>query len=248
MTISLQKSVLSAVGALALLFNSGAAFSASSASAWIDWSTFKITPISVSSGLPIYSLSDEYSEVGVVSASDWDNWEDTQYGTAYDWTSPISGSLASSKAQADASELIATAKTSDGDFEAFTLRSATIEAAGSGILLFSVDYAISAEIDGDPLDFALALVFFEAELLTVDGWESTSAYSQVHLEGSWSAADLISKSKTLTLSLLVNEGDIISFSANSYANVSAVPVPAAIWFLGTALVGLISVGRRTKAA
>ena len=241
MTFSLQKSVLSAVGGLALLFNTGAALSASSASAWIDWNTFTITALDLGSGLPSYSLSDEYTNV---SANEPSNW---QYDYAYDWTSSISASLAGANAKADGSQLLASAQTSYGWSNAYAYRSATLQVNGSGLLLFRAVYVLNAAIDGHPGDYADASVSFGADIDSQNGWESTSTYSSLYLDGWWGSADQASKSKTLALALLVNDGDRINFHAQSSANVNAVPVPAAVWLLGTALVGLISVGRRRTA-
>ncbi|MBU2571469.1 MAG: VPLPA-CTERM sorting domain-containing protein [Gammaproteobacteria bacterium] len=239
MTISLQKSVLSAVGGLALLFNTGVALSASAASAFLDWSTFNITAIDLGSGIPDYSYSDKYTEVDV-EVDALHNW---QYDFENDWTSPISVSLGGSNAQADESQMLASTQTSYGYGLASVDRHATIEINGSGLLLFTADYDISAVIDGQSGDYAFAGVNFWADIFSQNGLETMTTSSFLELE-TFGFADQESKSKTLGLAFLVNDGDTILFSANSFANVTAVPVPAAVWLLGSALIGLISVGRR----
>lgn len=221
MTLSLQKSVLSAVGGLALLFNTGTALSASSASAWIDWNTFEITAVDLGSGAPSYSLLGE-------------------------WTSGASSSLPELNAVADGSQLLVSAPTSNSwsnDYGS-AYRTATFEVNGYGLLLFTADYAISAAIDGHPDDNAYAEVKFGAGYDSPNAYDFINAKSYFFLEGWRSSADQISKSKTLALALLVNGKDIISFRADSNVRVNAVPVPAAVWLFGSALVGLISVGRR----
>ena len=45
-----------------------------------------------------------------------------------------------------------------------------------------------------------------------------------------------------------NSPDIDAFQGNYMAPVSAVPVPAAVWLFGTALIGLVGFGKRRKAA
>lgn len=239
MTISLQKSVLSAVGGLVLFLNTGVALSASAASAYLDWSTFKITAIDLGSGKPNFSYSDKFTEVDV-EVDAFHNW---QYDFENDWTSSISVSLGGSNAQADGSQMLASTQTSYGYGFASVDRHATIEISGSGLLLFTADYDISAVIDGQSGDYAFAGVNFWADIFSQNGLESMTASSFLELE-SFGFADQESKSKTLGLAFLVNDGDTILFSANSYAHVAAVPVPAAVWLLGSALVGLISVGRR----
>ncbi|MDO8844991.1 hypothetical protein [Methylicorpusculum sp.] len=234
MTISLQKSVLSAIGGLALLFNTGTALSASSASASIDWSTFTIATL----GLDGYSFSDEWTNVYA------DAWPNSDWNWADDWISPISASVQGASAVADASQLFASADSSDGFSYASTTRGATFEVVGAGWLLFSADYVISAAKDGHPDDYADASVSFWAYIDSQNGGESSSSYSSVSV-GDWlGSANESSKSKKLGLALLVNEGDIIHFNAYASAYASNVPVPAAVWFFGSALVGLISYGRR----
>lgn len=239
MTISLQKSVLSAVGGLALFFNTGVALSASAASAFIDWSTFKITAINLGSGMPDYSLSDKYTEVDV-EVDALDNW---QYDFENDWTSFISVSLGGSNAMANESQMLASTQTSYGYGLASVDRHATIVISGSGLLLFTADYEISAAIDGQAYDYAFAGVNFWADIFSQNGLETMSASSFLELEP-FGFADQVNRRKTLGLAFLVNDNDTILFSANSFANVTAVPVPAAVWLFGSALICLISVGRR----
>lgn len=239
MTISIQKSILSAVGGLVLFFNTGVALSASAASAFIDWTSFKITAIELGSGLPDYSLSYKFTEVEV-EADAVDNW---QYDFENDWTSSTSVSLGGANAGADELQLLSSTQTSYGYGWASVDRQATIQIIGSGLLLITADYNISAMIDGQPGDYAFAGVNFWADIYSENGLETMTASSFLELESS-GIADQESKSKTLGLAFLVNDGDTILFSANSFAYVAAVPVPAAVWLLGSALIGLISVGRR----
>lgn len=249
MILSLQKSVLSAVCGLALLFNTGAALSASSASARIDWSTFTITAFDLGSGTPSYTLLNEWTVIEAYDSS-LQNW---QFDYASDWTRPISASSAVANAQADSTQLLASAQTSYGQSYAYARRSATIEITGSGSLVLTADYSLDAAIGGHPghsLDYAYPVIDLTAFFDTQDGggmWADSSLYLELYLDR-WTSVVRASESNTFALTLLVNDGDRINFTAFSRVSVLAIPVPAAVWLLGTALVGLVSVGRRRTAA
>jgi hypothetical protein len=115
------QTLISAIGGLAMLFSSGAAFSASTASALIDWSTFTITVIALDSGLPNYELSDEYSHVYSFSSSDNVN----------DWRSPILATSANGSASADQTSI--QASSNNGGFAGATREGTFSISNGHGI-------------------------------------------------------------------------------------------------------------------
>lgn len=233
MNILHYKPLLSTIGGLAMLFSTGTAYSASTATALIDWSTFTITAINLGSGLPTYTLSDESSAVYSLAETD----------SAYDWTSSIVANSADGLASADEDSINATS--TNGSF-AWAEREGIFTISGSGLLLFQADYALSVATDTIN-DYASAHIEFFAETESDTGFEYYFSISDLYTENNLVSS--LEKNKTLSLAFVVNDGDIVRFgaSANAYTS-SPVPVPAAVWFFSSALIGLIGFNNRKNNA
>ncbi len=156
---------------------------------------------------------------------------DSEVSTSGEGTAYSFGDAASSLAEASGlNDAIAT-----------TLADIEIELTGVGVVEIDFGFDLSVEsFDNGPIGFALAKVdvdgLIDAELF-ITGSDVTGIGSFETLAG------------VLTLSIDVDDFGLGPYSefvgVSSLAEVSSVPVPAAVWLMGSALVGLV--GYRRKA-
>jgi hypothetical protein len=113
----------------------------------------------------------------------------------------------------------------------------------AGTLSISFDYYLAYDISTETSEWAFA----DAEAILTIG--NDSVYDQLLVEAfNGMAFDEETPWYTLTLSYDLAAGECVDFSAMvaSQAEVSTVPVPSAVWLLGTALIGLVGLRRKMK--
>ena len=147
----------------------------------------------------------------------------TSTGTVTVNTTPASSCFATGTGSIDLSPLVLLDKSDDntsGLLEG-VLTITELPATGSGKGTFS--------IGATPGYTDLTLVIKDGNL----GGLQWGAFSLGALTGTWSLEDASGKLKALS-------------HADLWGSVSPVPVPAAVWLFGTALIGFIGFSRRTK--
>ena len=218
---------------LMMIMNAETALSSTTqASAIIDWSTFTITGYGLgSNAAPIYTLNGQSSNTSS-SVSDWVNWNSD--------TSNNSNSFS-----------VSTVGTGSGFGSANATRSANIDIVGNGFLVLSAYYKINAAISMPYNNTANASVNFVLSN-SISNF-TLSSQDNINLGMPWlpGSSTLTSDQKqgTLTLTFMVNNGEVLNFSSAVSVNAHdfAVPVPAALWLFSSALVGLVGLGHPRKA-
>lgn len=264
---NLKKQSLLIVGGLVMMMNAGAAISSTThASALIDWSTFAITGYALGeNSAPTYTLAG-YDSSTTSSISDWVNWSSNVSNTGSSFGATTEG-------------------TGAGTGNANAQRDASLTISGTGFLLISADYLLSAAINGTgcndyycyDLNSASAGISFNLTNMSASGSHSSASQAGISLGSFWGYpnSDLTSDQKegTLRVGVIVNDGDILNFSSAVYAfahevvsvpndngsgttlvnspypdiEITAVPVPAAIWLFASALFGLAGLSRKRAA-
>lgn len=243
----LNKTVL----VLALSLAVGTAEAAvATASATLNWSTFNVSSIAIG---PNPAPSIIWSNQSTWVYANTQDPADTQSGWANDWISPLavtanpSGSTTSSASE-NGGALVSTAYDSNLSWpsQAWSqaYRSGDFSVTGSGILLFSVDYSLTASLTA-PGDSASASVNLYAHRTGSNF--TASAYDSVYLS-SWNVSlSPLNVNDTLFLALFVQDGQNYHFNGSAYSSASAVPVPSAVWLFLSAVVGFLGVNRRKQA-
>ncbi|MEY3288190.1 MAG: hypothetical protein RLZZ419_432 [Pseudomonadota bacterium] len=247
-----KKQTLAIIGGLTMIMNAGVVLSSTTnASAIIDWNTFTITGYGFGfNSAPTYTLSGQSSNT-YSNVSDWLNWSSDTLNNSYSFGASTTG-------------------TAPGAGSANASRSANLNILGTGFLMITANYTINAAINEnngysyDP-NYANASASFNLSNPSSLNTSSTSAsQANISLGNQWSHGNSIltydQKQGTLAVGVIVNTGDILSFSsavsASAHDNgvapailpgaLTAVPVPAAVWLFSSALVGLIGLGRRRQ--
>lgn len=247
---TMKKRSLLAFGGLAMVMNAGVASSSTTnASAIIDWSTFTITGYSLGpASAPSYILSGQNSDA-TSSISDWVNWSSNVSNTGSSFAASTEGM-------------------GPGNGSASAYRTANLTITGSGFLAISAHYILNAAINGfgcadaDCSDHnsANASVAFSLENFSSNVEHAAFSEANIGLGNSWdwpySGLTLDQREGTLFVSVLVNNGDILNFSSLVSAEArqmaenggapSSVPVPAAMWLFGSALLGVVGFSRRRQ--
>lgn len=249
--VNMKKQALAVIGGLAMAMNAGAAFSSTThALAEIDWSTFSISGYGIgANAAPSYTLQ----TLGSTTSSNTSDW--------INWSSDISNNGNSFAAMTEGNGI--------GNGDASAQRNAKLTIFGSGFLLISANYTLSAALNGagceteDCPDANRSSAFVSFDL------SNTNSQNSQHT--SYSKADLAltnypwetpvtshEKTGTLTVGVLVNNGDILNFSSMVSAaalqnynlvddiDVQPVPVPAAAWLFGFGLAGVMGLGRKNQ--
>ena len=121
---------------------------------------------------------------------------------------------------------------------------------GSGTLIISLDFTVSGEVAGPSAPSAdigaIAGVFLGQILSTPDE-------GFVFIDGVFSEVRVIDSSQsvsgTLTYEISLQAGDMLSVAASAQVQARnvVIPLPASLYFLGSALIGLVGWGRRRTA-
>lgn len=226
-----------------------------SASAAIDWSTFKITAIDIGNGLPTltWSNQNDNSQVnyGYYYANDSAaNWSAGTTATEGVSTSSYSKSASSSTS---ISEIKSNASI-DGAFpyqglsaSSNSQRSGNFTVQGSGLLLFEANYSLTGDVGTSSNASASSNINFN--LSYYNGEHSGSVNQNINRYISSGSAP-VAETDVLSVALVFKDGWSGNFSASTSAYVSgydygsggggSVPLPGAFWLFGSALAGAVS--------
>ncbi|MBD9359651.1 hypothetical protein [Methylomonas fluvii] len=227
-----------------------------SASAVIDWSTFKITAIDIGNGLPTLTWSNQYDNSQVNygyyynandSAANWSSGTSTTEGLS---TSTYSRSASSATS---INEINANASL-NGAFPYQSLsassssqRSGSFTVQGSGLLIFEANYSLMGDLGASSNASANSNASFN--LSYYNGGNSGSVNQNVSRYLSTGSAP-VTENDILSVALVFKDGWSGSFSANTSASVygydygtgggGSVPLPGAFWLFGSVLAGAAS--------
>ncbi|PPC91530.1 MAG: hypothetical protein CTY34_03525 [Methylobacter sp.] len=232
----IQKQALAIIGGLALLLNASAAISSpiTEAFADIDISSLSVRAFGSSRGAAVPT----YTSTVVNSKRSLDE----------------NGAF-TSDADKGASGIFATTQGDDiGDGSATAERIYRFVVSGNGFLSIAADYFLSNlfGVDSKPLLDSSASALAR---LTLSLPGSNTVLDS--FEASISSPETPDDSGILQVGTQVFDGDILLLTAfvsvtaanalNGSTDPSLVPVPAAVWLFGTALIGLTGIGRKQKA-
>jgi len=118
----------------------------------------------------------------------------------------------------------------------------SFEAESGGTLTVTFDYWLAYDVSTEIGDYAYAGT---KAVLTIGGKSVSDLLSIDAFNGM--AFDDETPLSTLSMEYDLLEGQTVNFSAlvSSQAEVAPVPVPAAVWLLGSGLVGLLGIRKRT---
>ncbi len=202
---TITKTSLAIIGGLALAANAGAAWSSpTQATALIDWSSLTIKTVGLGDVAPTYTLSG-LSGNSNSSTSDWLRWSSDTATAGNVFGAGVGGS-------------------GQGNGAAAAQRSANFTISGSGFLMLTANYSLSAEINGiNCYDYycyganaANASVSFDLSNVSGNGSQNHQSHATQSLSlGNYWQSQLTSDSKqgVLSVGVIVNNGDVLNFSA-----------------------------------
>ena len=255
-----KKQTLVAISGLTMILNAGIASSSiPQASAMIDWSTFKITGYALPGSndpVPTYTLNGQ-SSYSNSNVSDWLSWSADTANNASSFAASVEG-------------------TATGSGSAGVTRSASLSVSGTGLLWITASYALNAAINStidnggyywwyNP-NTASASVSFNLSNYSSNSSSYSNTQANIGLTGNqwWYGNPTPTsdhKEGTLSVGVIVNNGDLLSFSSAvnaaaydnglAFANIpltpEALPVPAALWLFGSVLLGFVGLCRHKQA-
>lgn len=227
-----------------------------SASAVIDWSTFKITAIDIGNGLPTLTWSNQYDNSQVNngyyynaydSAANWSTGTSTTEGLS---TSTYSRSASSATS---INEINANASL-NGAFPYQSLsassnsqRSGNFTVQGSGLLLFEANYSLMGNVGTSSNASASSSASFN--LSYYNGGNSGSVSQNIN-RYLYTGSAPVTESDILSVALVFKDGWSGNFYANTGASVygydygtgggGSVPLPGAFWLFGSVVAGAAS--------
>lgn len=203
---TITKTSLAIIGSLALAANAGAAWSSpTQATALIDWSSLTIKAVGLGDVAPTYTLSGLGGNSNS-NTSDWLRWSSDTSTSGNVFGAGVGGS-------------------GQGNGSAAAQRSANFTISGSGFLMLTANYSLSAEINGiNCYDFyycyganaANASVSFDLSNVSGNGSQNHQSHATQSLSlGNYWQSQLTSDSKqgVLSVGVIVNNGDVLNFSA-----------------------------------
>ena len=223
---------------LFISFTTNAYAALASADTIFDWSTFNFTTTGDLSVTMIAPMGDDGGTCA--TGAPCDSGVTTDFGGLHlSSIGPSSGaSLLTTTDLIDAS-----ASTSFGVAGATFERFFSFEAlGGSGSLSLSVDVELQAEVQGAGTVANADAIFGYS--VGPSGWLGSVA----GLEMSGNSGDENQTlATTMVFSLFMEQGDVIDMFAEGGAEVSAIPVPAAVWLFASGLLSLIGIARKRPA-
>jgi hypothetical protein len=153
------------------------------------------------------------------------------------------GSFSSANLVTTSDLIDASAETAQGFAAATFERFFSFEAQyGSGVLILSVDVQLHNEVQGSGSSAdAEALFGYE---VGPSGVLASLAGLEMYGHSGDQSQDLL---ETLSFSVFMEAGDVVDMFAEGGTEVSAVPLPAAVWLFSFGLLGLMGMARQTKA-
>lgn len=246
------------IGSLAL-FNveAFASMPLATAAASFDWSSFTVAGLALPSDpVPTLSWNNQNSYVSATTNSPNDNQSDY----AGDWTTALNKTAGNLATGAIADSALNVSSAHDSDLASASSASASsshwgeFTVAGSGVLLFSVNYSLAASLipgtDMNNNNTADAGVYFQAnKSSSASSYQYFTAQNNIYLNSNNVSNSPLSETGTLKLALWVNNGETYNFYANNYANanVASIPLPAATWLFVSGLMGVVGLTRRKAA-
>lgn len=229
----------------------------------INWSQFSVVGIDIGHGTPTvtWHFQDSSVSMQVFAQSGADTGFTSQFSNINNWSTLLgaSGSLLGGHANADAGAATLSAQSSSGlgfsSTSASASRGGSFSVNGTGLLVFSVPYTLSSitSIDFDaPFGdsgsaFGQLSISASSFSFGQDSSSSESVYANTFASFPGDTQSL-SFSGILFAALSVYDGGsgVFSVSAStntggflSQAATSAIPVPAAVWLMASALLALI---------
>jgi len=249
-----------AMSVLALSVQPG--YAATSAQAHIDWNGIEVRYFDLSDGAnaPVLTWSTQYGQVDsyAYSGTNGDYQDNAQSAT--DFISSLSTATTTINAQSstlrDGDDLKAYAASQLGFASGLNSNYASATAynfgsfqvTGFGVALISIDWSITGSNDGADFEsHSSAQVALAAEYTDGNGNVGKNTGGGNDTAGSGSE---FSRSGTFTITLFSDgvhgvTGNLAAqASVYSYSPISQVPLPAAAWLLGSALLGLLTVVTR----
>jgi len=218
-----------------------------SATAMLDWDTFKI-------------LSYDLTGMATAPTWTWSNQEDSSEAWAGGLTVSDSANNWSDGTLAEAWGSYAMAMTSNAQVSSFTsldlneagsvyswaLRSGDLTISGAGLLVAMVNYSWQVDIAGSQPGDQSASASCSISL-----WdEDHTQYGNGYASGALPFLSEVSRqySGTIVAGLNVTDGMIVHMEADTSTNVFAnpVPVPPALWLLGSGVFALLAGKRRNS--
>jgi len=203
----------------------------------LDWGSLVITTTGDLEIIPTWTQTD----ASVLAAGgEFDSWSVPGFGGI-----DISSIGPSSSASVvDTGDLIdASAVTTAGFALSRFERAVDYEAVfGSGVLSLSVDVVVQGEVQGAGSEADATILFGHG---SATAW--TGSLASIELRGD-SGDRTESLPTTLSFSVPMTQGDVVATFTEGEIDVSAIPIPAAVWLFGSGLLGLVGIARRRKAA
>jgi len=234
-----------------------------SASAAIDWSTFKITPIDIGNGLPTLTWTSQNDSSYANSSASYYCCGSGISESASNWST---GTLASENSSTSAFSNSASASTSlseikadasiNGSFNQYlyansnSQRSGNFTVQGNGLLLFQANYSLADDVGTASSPYTSSNVSFNLSSYN-DGGNGSA--NQNFYRNIYSGSPSVAETGILGVALVFNDGWSGSFSASTNVSVSGyggnpVPLPAAFWLFGSVLTGVAALRRPNSAS
>jgi hypothetical protein len=230
-----------------------------SASANIDWSTFKITAIDIGNGIPTLTWSSQNDSsqaclnnsyyCGSNISDNVPNWSSGTLATQTGSTSTFNGSASAltSASQINAGNSI------NGSFNQYSYansnsqRSGSFTVHGNGLFLFQANYNLAGDAGTTSGSSANTSVSFSLSSYN-DGGNGSA--NQNFYRNLYSGSSPVTEPGILGIALVFKDGWNGSFTAGASASISAyggnpspVPLPAAAWLFSSALTGIAALRR-----
>ena len=222
------------------------------AGASLDWSSLVISSYALGPGV---APSISWSTVSTIISADTLSPNANQAASSFDWSSALVATAgnAATSAGASASSSNLSVLAGDTDYapasiaDSIAFRSGSFVVNGTGLVVFTINYATSALLQPGSLTPNYAYAY--AGLSATKGTTVSTASDVIDLTAVNTNGNTISHTGGLSLALLVQNGDLYSFTAATKAKtaVSAVPVPSAVWLFGTAMISFLGIKRRQTA-
>jgi hypothetical protein len=227
-----------------------------SASASIDWSTFKITPIDIGNGLPTLTWNSQtdsscvgttFCGLGSDYASNASNWSTGTSATESRATSIASASTSISQLNAAGSINDSPNRSLSTYSSSQRLGEFTVQ--GNGLLLFQANYSLAVDAGTAPGASGYSLVSFQLFSSNsndgVRGNTGQAFYQNIH-----SGSPPVAEKGILGEPVIFQDGWTFEFIANTSVSVNVVspnpvPLPTAFWLFGSALAGVAALQRST---
>jgi len=248
-----------------VVFSSQAMAASAYAKAELDWSNLTI------SGLGSLFFTNQTTTVEADGKNDIVGTISNAPAPLTNWTTPITVSPLPAVAQAPA---IATADSSvlgsytwagpTGDVNpeswAYTQRSGVFSYTGAApqTVIVTIPYALKYVLDAtqapDVYAYGFAQIYYSISRDKMGRLPGQSSggdeyASDLALNGKYILSDPGKEKGTLSFQLTFYPGNTGTITLGTYSNASAsaVPIPAAVWLLGSGLLGLVGIRRRMKA-